>query len=81
MERSRRPLTRRTTFRLGGAGALLAAAGLTGRAVFTRFDVDHYHAGNERYFAVVNDNPSNYHRNPSVEDAVRESDAVRCRAC
>jgi hypothetical protein len=71
-----RPLTRRTTFRLGGAVALLAAAGLTGRAVLARPDVDEYHAENERYFTAVNENPSNYHRNPTVEDAVRESDVV-----
>jgi hypothetical protein len=73
---SHRPLTRRTTFRLGGAAALLAAGALTGRAVLTRRDVDEYHAENERYFTAVNGNPSNYHRNPTVEDAVRESDAV-----
>lgn len=70
------PLTRRRTFRLGGAVALLAAAGLAGRARFSGPDVDEYHAENERYFTAVNENPGNYHRNPTVEDAVRESDAV-----
>jgi hypothetical protein len=71
-----RPLTRRAAFRFGGAAALLAAAGLTGRAVHGRRHIDDYHTENERYFAAVNENPSNYHRNPTLEDAVRESDVV-----
>lgn len=71
-----RPLNRRTTFRLGGAVALLAAAGLAGRAALVRPDVDEYRAENERYFTAVNENPSNNHRIPTVEDAVRKSDVV-----
>jgi len=76
MEGDRRPVTRRAAFRLTGAAALLAAVGLTTRAVLDRPEVDAYHPENERYFAAGNDNPQNYHRNPTVEDAVRESDVV-----
>ena len=76
MQSSHRPVTRRAAFRLGGAATLLTAAGLAGHAFLTRPDVDAYHPENERYFTTVNNNPANYHRNPTVEDAVRESDAV-----
>lgn len=76
MPTSHVPLTRRAAFRLGGAAALLAAAGLAGRAFLQRPAEDAYHSENERYFAAVNEDPSNYHRNPTVEDAVRESDVV-----
>lgn len=76
MEADRRPLTRRAAFRLTGAAALLAAVGLTARAVLDRSDVDAYHPENERYFAAVKVDPQSYHRNPTVDDAVREADAV-----